>query len=218
MLVFMDNAIGTLSIDERALLPIQNNSILELGAGQNLQHFEFIANKSGSVHPESVEYSGNGFIWYDANRGSLGYYNGDAQDIGFAKGMSSVFNSYSNLIRKIDGSYHNNQFNGGNVLCTENEKYKETLIACTVSDLASIMDIVDIDTIIYKYGALYNWHAATDVRGITSSDDWGVPSLDDINDYITYIASQTERLYSLHQIILELEKICFLQLLLLQLQ
>lgn len=27
------------------------------------------------------------------------------------------------------------------------------------------------------YGLLYNWYAATDVRNITSSDDWGVPTI-----------------------------------------
>lgn len=43
-------------------------------------------------------------------------------------------------------------------------------------------NVVDV-----KYGYLYNWYAATDARKITSSDDWIVPALTDINTLSTYL-------------------------------
>ena len=39
-----------------------------------------------------------------------------------------------------------------------------------------------------NYGALYNWPAATDVRKITSSDDWVIPTLDNMNSLIQYLS------------------------------
>lgn len=144
MLVFFDNAIGSLSIDERALLPIQNNSILELGAANNLQHFDYISNKSGSVHPQSIDYCGDGFIWFDAYNGMVGYYNGNTQDIGLVKGMSSPFMQHTELLKKIEGGFKCNQFAGGNVLCYENRKYKETLFAIVYSEYAYLNAAVDL--------------------------------------------------------------------------
>jgi len=137
-IVFMDHAIGTLSIDERVLLPIQNNTILELGAGNDLQFFDFISNKSGSVHPQSIEYCGDGFIWYDAYLGSLGYYNGQTQDLGLVKGMSSKFKTFSDDLKSVAGTYYNNHFLGGNVISKENKKYKETLIGLIRSEFAEL--------------------------------------------------------------------------------
>ena len=136
MIVFMDHAFGTLSIDERALLPIQNNSILELGAANNLQYFDFISNLSGCVHPQSIENTENGFIWFDAYSGMMGLYNGETLDIGFIKGMSSEFKNHKSSLTSANGVFHNNQLNGGNVLCAENRQYKETLCAFVVSEMA----------------------------------------------------------------------------------
>lgn len=135
MIVFFDKAFGTLSIDERAVLPVQNNSILELGSATNLQHFDFISNRSGSIHPQSIDYCGNGFVWYDAISGSLGYYNGETTDLGLAKGMSSVLKRYTARI-KNNGEYIMNSLHGGNVMCYENQAYKETLCAFTISHTA----------------------------------------------------------------------------------
>lgn len=42
-----------------------------------------------------------------------------------------------------------------------------------------------------KYGLLYNWYAATDVRLITSSNDWIVPSTGDQNVLQTYLGGST---------------------------
>lgn len=136
MIVFFDHAFGSLSIDERALLPIQNNSILELGAGNNLQHFDFISNQSGSMHPMSINYIGNGFGWYDAYLNAFGYYNGQTQDIGLTKGLSSEIKTYSDLIKNTSNKYYNNQLYGGNFITVQNKKYKESYCAMIVSELA----------------------------------------------------------------------------------
>lgn len=38
-----------------------------------------------------------------------------------------------------------------------------------------------------NYGLLYNWYAATDVRGITSSDEWVVPTVAQFQTLIAYL-------------------------------
>ena len=147
MIAFMDHAFGSISIDERALLPIQNNSILELGAGNNLQNFDFISNRSGTIHPQSVDYCGNGFLWYDAYNASMGYYNGETQDIGLVKGFSTVMKEHADLLRRpktlsTDITYSHNPFMGGNVMVYENQKYKESLCAFVYSEFA-VLQIQD---------------------------------------------------------------------------
>lgn len=42
-----------------------------------------------------------------------------------------------------------------------------------------------------KLGLLYNWWAATDSRGITSSDDWRVPTNTDFSTLSTYLGGNT---------------------------
>jgi hypothetical protein len=135
MMVFFDHAFGTLSIDERAVLPIQNNSILELGTANNLQFFDFISDVSGSIHPSSINRIGNGFGWYDAYNGSFGFYSGETQDLGFVKGLSSHIQKYSNNLKITDGSYFNNQLSGGNFMVFENRRYKEAFCAMVISDI-----------------------------------------------------------------------------------
>jgi hypothetical protein len=137
MMVFFDHAFGSLSIDERAVLPIQNNSILELGTANNLQFFDFISDVSGSIHPSSINKVGNGFAWYDAYNGSFGFYNGETQDLGFVKGLSSYIQTYSNNLKITDGSYFNNQLAGGNFMVFENRRYKESFCAMVISDIVS---------------------------------------------------------------------------------
>jgi len=142
MMVFFDHAFGTLSIDERALLPIQNNSILELGTANNLQHFDFIADRSGSIHPMSINRMGTGFGWYDAYSNAFGYYNGETQDIGLTKGISSDIKRFSDYI-KIGRDYYRNHLYGGNVMTVENKKYKESYISFMVSELAACLSKVN---------------------------------------------------------------------------
>ena len=40
-----------------------------------------------------------------------------------------------------------------------------------------------------NYGLLYNWYAAIDAREITSSADWIVPSITEVNTLLSYIGS-----------------------------
>ncbi len=138
ILVFMDHAIGTLSVDERAVLPIQNNSLLELGSADNLRYFDFIATDSGTIHPMSVSKIGNGFCWFDASMGMFGLYNGDTQDLGLVKGMSSKFKGYGDYLKD-----YVNQFHGGTIMTYENKKYKEVICALVISELAEWASATD---------------------------------------------------------------------------
>lgn len=137
VIVFLTHALGTLSVDERLLLPITNNTIMELGTADNLQFFDFISNSSGSIHPSSINKMGNGFGWYDAYLNSFGYYNGETHDIGLTKGISSVIKTYSDRIKSVAGTYMVNQLYGGNFLTFQNPKNKEAYCAMIVSELAS---------------------------------------------------------------------------------
>jgi len=137
VIVFMDHAFGSLSVDERAILPVQNNSLLELGSADNLKYFDFISNSSGSIHPTSINKIGDGFGWFDAYLNSFGYYNGQTQDLGLVKGISSDIKTYcDNIKNPSTGLYYTNQFYGGNFLTYENKKYKESICAMIVSELA----------------------------------------------------------------------------------
>ena len=141
MIVFFDRAFGILSIDERALLPIQNNTLLELGAGDNLRNFDYISTRSGSIHPQSISYCGEGFVWFDAITGSMGYYNGQTNDLGLTKGMSSVMKRFvANLGYFTDslGSYYNNPLHGGSIMCYENLHHNEVLLSMTRSCVAAL--------------------------------------------------------------------------------
>ena len=192
IIVFMDHAFGTLSIDERALLPIQNNSILELGAGNNLQFFDFISNKSGSVHPQSISYAGNGFLWFDAYLHSIGYYNGETRDLGLTKGMSSTIKAHTDLLLNSEGTFYNNQFAGGNVLSCENKKFKETLISFNYSELAQLdmvfLSSVNTITFILSYplGNYNNINVVINgkeyIADITDNISTGILSIDTIDN------------------------------------
>jgi len=50
-----------------------------------------------------------------------------------------------------------------------------------VIDAFAVVSPAIVDYTPLKYGALYNWYAATDVRGISSGGGWGVPSIVEFN-------------------------------------
>lgn len=142
MIVFMEKAVGTLSIDERAVIPIQNNSLLELGTSTNLRFFDLMSNK-GCIHPMSIEMLLNGFCWFDAINGEFCLYNGETQDLGLVKGLSSEFKRYTTIIKGEDSAYYNNPFAGGSVMIYENKKFKEAVCAFTVSEFAAFKSKTD---------------------------------------------------------------------------
>lgn len=172
VLVFMDHAIGTLSVDERAVLPIQNNSLLELGSADNLRYFDFISTDSGTIHPMSVEKIGNGFCWFDANQGMFGLYNGETQDLGLIKGLSSKFKGYADYLKD-----YVNQFHGGTIMIYENKRYKEVICALVVSELATYntQDVSYVEFCVNYSPAIatrtkviingVEWYASTDAVG-----------------------------------------------------
>jgi len=134
MIVWFEDAFGTLAIDDRALLPVQNNTLLELGAADNLQYFDFISTKSGTQHPMTVSKLGEGFCWYDNKRKGMGFYNGQTQDLGLAKGMSAEMDRMSDII----GNYHN-IYEGGDIMITENDRYKEVILSFSRTDILTYL-------------------------------------------------------------------------------
>jgi uncharacterized protein (TIGR02145 family) len=130
------------------------------------------------------------FIWFDAYLHYIGFYSGETQDLGLAKGMSSTIKSHTDRLLGNDGSYYNNQFAGGNVLCNENKKFKETLIAfqySEFSELASITQDTVTDPLVIEYGALYNWYAASEIDYLICADGWHIPTETESYDLWVYV-------------------------------
>lgn len=68
----------------------------------------------------------------------------------------------------------------------------------TIVDTKLVQGLVNYTSRVYAnppvtaiYGYLYNWYAVDDSRNITSSDDWIVPSIADINTLITAVGGDT---------------------------
>jgi len=68
-----------------------------------------------------------------------------------------------------------NQFNGG------------ILTPPTVLTSPTVLTGYTEDGLNIKYGALYNWYAATDIRGISSNDSWYILSNDENQEFIDYL-------------------------------
>ena len=149
MIVFFDRAFGTLSIDERAVLPVQNNSMLELGSANNLQFFDFISDRSGSQHPMSIGRIGDGFGWYDAHLGAYGYYNGSTQDLGLTKGLGAEIRTFTDYIKASNGTFYTNHLYGGNFITVENNKFEESMIGLMVTELAQFSSKVSGTSVVF---------------------------------------------------------------------
>jgi len=97
LMFFQDNGVGTISVNERQLVPVENNAALELGHGGVLDRFDMIATGIGAQTPESVIQTENAFYWVDMNKKSMYRYNGKAEDITVVKGMRSFMQNLPDI-------------------------------------------------------------------------------------------------------------------------
>ena len=74
LMFFQDIGVGTVSVNERQLIPVENNSALELGRGGVLDRFDMIATGIGCRHKEAVLATEFGFYWYDVQKKAMYYY------------------------------------------------------------------------------------------------------------------------------------------------
>jgi hypothetical protein len=91
VIFFQEHGVGTISVNERQLIPVENNAALELGRGGILDRFDMISTGIGTQHGESVVATENGFYWFDESRREFWRFSGQLQNLSMVRGMNSFF-------------------------------------------------------------------------------------------------------------------------------
>ena len=110
LLFFQHDGVGTLSVNERALLQGVTAAALELGTGQVLDRYDMLATNTGVQAQGRVVQSPRGFYWWDVKRSEFQRYSGSLMDIGRIKGADSWFQSIGK--EYIEGP----DFNSANIM------------------------------------------------------------------------------------------------------
>jgi hypothetical protein len=129
MIFFQDHGVGTISVNERQLVPVENNAALELGHGGVLDRYDMIATGVGAQTPESVVQTENAFYWVDMYKKAMYRYSGKSEDITTVKGMMSFMQALPDIAGNrvcVDTSF---------VLLSEFSKFKQVYMSVyTASD------------------------------------------------------------------------------------
>ena len=65
VIFFQDSGIGSVPIDDRAVVTSSQGSELVLGTGTVIDTYSYITNTSGTIHQHSVVNTGNSLIYWD---------------------------------------------------------------------------------------------------------------------------------------------------------
>lgn len=98
MIFFQNNGVGTISVNERQLVPVENNAALELGSSGVLDRYDMIATGVGAQTPESIIQTENAFYWIDMYKKTMYRYSGKSEDITMAKGMMSFMQNLPDVV------------------------------------------------------------------------------------------------------------------------
>jgi hypothetical protein len=123
MIFFQDRGVGTISVNERQLVPVENNAALELGHGGVLDRYDMIATGVGAQTPETVVQTENAFYWVDMYKKAMYRYSGKAEDITIVKGMMSFMQNLPDVVGNRvckDTSF---------VLLGEHSKFKQVFLS-----------------------------------------------------------------------------------------
>lgn len=159
----------------------------ELGTSGNFLNtglvwdFEFELCFEDPAETRTVEFL-NGFIKVSSD------YNVQVGDVTF----SSVVAEYNkvnhfriNRVHEMVELYVNKEYIGQQSLPTDEDVLFDTVykVSSGIPPLTAI-----------KYGLLYNWYAANDIRNISSDDEWTVPFHEDWNNLKTLVSSDSRLL------------------------
>jgi hypothetical protein len=125
LLFFQHDGVGTLSVNERALLQDVTAAALELGTGKILDRYDMLATNTGVQAQGRVRQSPMGFYWVDVKRKEFQRYSGKLMNIAKIKGADSWMQDFDNSY--ITGP----DFNSANikgVMLGYDPSYKEILI------------------------------------------------------------------------------------------
>lgn len=91
-----DNAIGYLSVNERAVTQDANGQTLVLGEGKVIGDHRYLTTQSGSADKFSVVEGDKALYWYDRATKSIGYMTGQSGkiDLSAIRGLSSTIRLY----------------------------------------------------------------------------------------------------------------------------
>lgn len=139
LLFFQKYGMGTISVDERALVKTQNDISLQLGGSGLLSRFDYISKNIGCQHKGVVLYTDSGIYWYDQNSRKFCAYLDGLHDLGFEKNMASFFRGLSEY-----SEYNDNTINDSGIIAGHNGQFNE--VWYTFYDGAS-----DYKTLVYNY-------------------------------------------------------------------
>jgi len=171
VMFWQDKAFGLFSFNDRKVLKDENGTSLILGVGSVLEYFQYISEKSGTKFTRSVIDSGVAIYYYDDTNHKLMMTQGGAEE-----SISDI----ADCAPIFKGSEFDNPVD---VVGVFDKSTRRVLITVKDEVIASIPEYT-ITTI--KYGALYNWYAATDER-LICADGWGVPEKTDWDTLATYL-------------------------------
>jgi uncharacterized protein (TIGR02145 family) len=178
---FQDNAFGVLGFEDRQLLKDNTGLPLTLGTGGILTNFQYISEKTGTKSKFGVVDTGKSLYFVDLNNRKFMRFNGDTDETISDDGLSSFFRTFDYGNTLIQDSTNNYKGIHG-VFDPINKRVLYTMFGNEF-----IIGTEEVSSIVVKYGALYNWYAATDVRVISSGGGWGVPEWTDFTELRNYI-------------------------------
>jgi len=129
LIFFQEDGIGTLSVNERALLENVTQAALELGTGKVLDRYDMLATNTGVQMRGRVVQSPMGFYWADLKRKEFQRYSSQLMNISVIKGADSWFKAIDDSFIYSEALYdsrHNLDIE--NVFLGYDPTFKEVLI------------------------------------------------------------------------------------------
>ena len=93
---FQDSAVGIASVNQQALIDVDNVGELSLGTGGVLTRFDYISTTNGNsiINDKSIVDTDHVFYWYDFNANELCVYNGNVASLSKTGSVQTYLNRY----------------------------------------------------------------------------------------------------------------------------
>jgi hypothetical protein len=102
LIYWQDDAVGVLSVLDRAVVTDSENRNISLGEGTVLQRYDNIATNMGLSTRFSITESPNGIYWYDHKRKQLNRFLNNIEDLSTIRGVNSYLNTIPNNYSDYD--------------------------------------------------------------------------------------------------------------------
>lgn len=153
LIFFQHDGIGTLSVNERALLQDVTQAALELGTGKVLDRYDMLTFNSGIQNQAHMVKSPNGFYWTDTKRKEFNRYSSKLMNISKVKGADSWFQEITDAIKLEPTDFNYNAMTG--IVMGYDPTFKEIIIEKitfnSVGEAIIFNEIKDEFTSIFDY-------------------------------------------------------------------